>query len=88
LTWYSYYCLEESQRIDALKREVDALDQAMLVAYAVNSPKQLDERRKALRQKMRGDAPALAPKFTKQEMTDAVQRLMAKNWKTAKVIPS
>jgi hypothetical protein len=68
---------------------VDALDQAMLVAYAVNSPKQLDERRKELRQKMRGDAGLAAPpKFTKQEMTEAVQRLMAKNWKTSTTIPS
>jgi hypothetical protein len=90
LTWYTFYHLDDAERIDALRRELDELDRAVLVAYAVNKPDELDKRRSALRARLRNDpvrTPAL-PKWTKQEMNDAVARLMAKNWKTANTIPS
>ena len=78
LTWFAFYHLAEAQRIDELRREIDDLDRAVLMANAVNAPKGLDERRKELRYRLRND-PRMhaAPKWSKQEMHNAASRLMA-----------
>jgi len=89
LTWYTFYQLDEKRRIDALRRELSELDRAQMTAYAVNKPDELDRRRKDLLARVRRDPTTPAqPKFTQQEMNDAVQRLMAKNWKSSNKIPS
>jgi len=84
-----FYCLDEKRRIDALRRELDELDRAIMMSYAVNAPKELETRRNDLRARLRNDPRTPAqPKFTQEEMNAAVARLMAKNWKSSPVIPS
>lgn len=88
LTWYAFYCLEESRRIETLKRDMDDFDRASMIGCAVNGGKGLDDRRKELKAKLRHDpsAPPTAPQWTPQEMTDAASRLMASVLAKGKVI--
>lgn len=79
LTWYAYYRLAEKQRIDELRRELDALDSAIMTAHAVNQPEGLDKRRADLQARLRFDPSVPAkprPKWTHAEMMAAAQRLV------------
>lgn len=74
--------------MDALRREMDDFDRAMLTAYAVNKPEGLDERRKELKARLRGSDPATAkPKWTREEMQAAAQRLVTAVIMTGKLPP-
>jgi hypothetical protein len=55
LAWYG---LEEVERIDRLGQEVDQLQDAFLVNYAMNAPKKLMSEQRSLRARLRrGDTP-------------------------------
>ncbi len=88
MTWFTYYHLEGSQRIDELRQEIDDLDRAMMTAYAFNDTKGLEERRKELKARLRGAAGTPAkPKFTREEMQAAAQRLVTSVINTGKLPP-
>lgn len=78
LTWYCYYRLDEKHRIDELRRELDAVDSAILTASAVNDPSGLDVRRRELRARLRDDPSTPAKReWTRDEMQAVAQRLVA-----------
>ena len=62
-------------------------DQAVLTAIAVNDPKGLESRQRELRARLRNDPRVPeTPKWTRQEMTEAAQRLMSSVLKTGKLV--
>lgn len=58
-----------------MRRELDALDSAIMTAHAVNHPEGLDARRKELQSRLRDDPPAKRT-WTHDEMRDVAQRLV------------
>ena len=86
--WFAFYHLDDAQRIDALRRELDDFDRACLTAGAMNDTtgKFIAARRNDLRARLRNDPHAPeAPKFTSSEMRDAAQRLMSSVLSTGKL---
>lgn len=56
---------------------MDAIDSARLTAYAVNEPKHLETRTKELEARLRRDpATPAKPKWTREEMQRAAQRVV------------
>lgn len=89
LIWYWFYRLDESQRINDLRRELDDFDGAVLTSIAFHEPKGLDDRRKALRAKLAADPTARPskPKWTREEMQAAAQRIVTSVITTGKLPP-
>jgi hypothetical protein len=88
LVWYSFYHLDDARRIDELRRELDDFDRAVLSAFAMNDPKGLDTRRKELKARLRNDPRTpTKPKWTREEMQAAAQRLVTSVITTGKLPP-
>jgi hypothetical protein len=86
--WFSFYHLDDARRIDELRRELDDFDRAVLSAFAMNDPKGLDTRRKELKARLRNDPRAPEkPKWTREEMQAAAQRLVTAVITTGKLPP-
>ena len=89
LIWYWYYHLEESRRIDELRRELDDFDRATLTGVCVNGDeKQFKARYGNLERRLRNDPQQPAkPKWTPEEMQAAAQRLVSHVLATGKLPP-